>query len=113
MARVAILAAGLEAHDPNEAYRLDLMTGTRERVQDKEVALSYVRKAIGYEFLTGNDLLTCCPTILDAVNCLGDPPEAALKRIAALLRRHGHSVAGVMRENLQDALWSLFRRTAC
>lgn len=43
--RFAILGAGLEQFDPAEAYRVDLMTGERKRVIDKEVALSYVRAA--------------------------------------------------------------------
>ena len=34
--RFAMLAAGLAAHDPAEAYLLDLMASPRERVQDKD-----------------------------------------------------------------------------
>lgn len=91
--RFEFLAAGLEAHGPYEAYPLDLMTSSRDHAQDKEVALSYVRTAVGYEALTENDLLTRCPTILDAVYSLDEPSGAALKRISALLRRHGQSVS--------------------
>ncbi len=98
--RFAIIAAGLEAFDPSEAYRVDLMTGGRERVQDKEVALSYVRNAFGYEIMTDADLLTHYPAILNAVDHLDERPDTALKRIAALLQRHGGSVTAVMRAQL-------------
>lgn len=96
--RFAILAAGLEAFDPDEAYRIDLMTGRRERVQDKEVALSYVRNAQGYEMISDVDLVTHYPAILTVVDHLGEPPDTALSRMAALLQRHGRSVANVMRK---------------
>jgi queuosine biosynthesis protein QueC len=98
--RFAMLASGLEAHDPQEAYSIDLMTGSRERVQDREVALSYVRSAFGYEVMTDADLATHYPAILNAVSSLSGPPDTALKRISALLQRHGKSVTKVMRETL-------------
>ncbi len=98
--RFAILAANLESFDPVEAYRTDLMTGRRERVQDKEAVLSYVRNALGYEMVSGADLVTLYPAILSAVNHLGEPPDTALKRIASLLQRHGRSVATVLRKEL-------------
>ncbi|KMK68597.1 7-cyano-7-deazaguanine synthase [Puniceibacterium sp. IMCC21224] len=98
--RFAIMAADLTAFDPEEAYRIDLMTGRRERVQDKEVALSYVRSAQGYEMMSGTDLVAQYPAILNAVDHLGEPPDTALTRMASLLRRHGRSVSTVMRKEL-------------
>jgi 7-cyano-7-deazaguanine synthase in queuosine biosynthesis len=98
--RFAMLAAGLSAYDPKEAYRFDLMTSPRERVQDKEVALSYVRSAFAYEAINEADLVSRYPAILNAVENLGEPPDTALKRIVDLLKRHGSSVATVMRDEL-------------
>ncbi|MGC1497303.1 MAG: 7-cyano-7-deazaguanine synthase [Sulfitobacter sp.] len=98
--RFAILAAGLAAHDPAEAYRLDLMASPRERVQDKEVALSYVRSAFAYEAINEAELVSQYPAILNAVESLGEPPDTALKRIVDLLKRHGSSVATVMRDEM-------------
>ena len=96
--RFAMLAAGLAAHDPEEAYRFDLMTSPRERVQDKEVALSYVRSAFAYEAINEDELVSRFPAILNAVENLDEPPNTALKRIVDLLKRHGSSVATVMRD---------------
>ncbi len=98
--RFAMLAAGLAAHDPKEAYRFDLMTSPRERVQDREVALSYVRSAVAYEAMDEVELVSRYPAILNAVDSLGDPPDTALRRIVELLKRHGSSVATVMRSEM-------------
>lgn len=98
--RFAILASRLQAHDPEEAYRIDLMSGPRGRVQDKEIALSYVRCAVEYEVMTLEELATHYPAVFDAIGHLGEPEETALKRVSALLRRHGKAVAGVVRAEL-------------
>lgn len=110
--RFAILVAGLEVHDPEEAYRFDLMTGLRDRVQDKEVALSYVRSAFGYEIMNADDLVARYPALLNAITSLGEPPETALKRVAALLQRHGRSVADVMRAALSKHRQGSFPATS-
>lgn len=98
--RFAVLAADRGAHDPEEAYRLDLMTSPRGRVQDKEVALSYVRSAFAYEAINESELVARYPAILNAVESLGEPPDTALQRIVDLLKRHGTSVANVMRDEM-------------
>ncbi|WP_288901517.1 7-cyano-7-deazaguanine synthase [uncultured Sneathiella sp.] len=95
--RFAILAAGLEKHDPKEAYRVDLITGIRQSVQDKEIALSYVRNALLYEALTPPLLEQCHPEALAAVQYLGESSVEALKRITELLKRHGKSVTKIVR----------------
>ncbi len=100
--RFAMLAAGLAGHDPEEAYRLDLMTSPRERVQDKEVALSYVRSAFAYEAINETELVAQFPAILHAVESLGEPPDTALRRIVDLLKRHGSSVATAMRDAMSS-----------
>jgi len=97
-----MLAVGLNTHDPPEAYRVDLMTGTRERVQDKEAALSYLRNASVYEMMREGDLLTQYPAVMSALNHLGEPSDTALKRITGLLQRHGQSVVGVIRKELEN-----------
>ncbi|UUV05883.1 7-cyano-7-deazaguanine synthase [Ruegeria sp. YS9] len=94
--RFAVLAAGLESYDPEEAYRVDLLNGRRERVEDKEIALSYVRNAEQFEHLSADVLAQHYPAVLDAVGNLGEPAKTSLSMIAELLKRHGVSVAGVM-----------------
>jgi hypothetical protein len=98
--RFAMLAAGLEQHDPKDAYRIDLMEGVRSRVQDKETALSYLRSATVYEVMSAVDLEQRFPAILSAVEYLNEPATTALPRLADLLKRHGAAVTEVMRNTL-------------
>ena len=100
--RFAALAAGLANEDPETDYRVDLMTGSRVRVDDRELALSYVRNAERYQHLTPELLEQHFPAVLDAVNSLGDPAPSALARITDLLKRHGEAVTRVMRERMQS-----------
>ncbi len=60
--RFAILAAGLERFDPADSYAVDLLTGRRDRVQHREIALSYVRNALAFEVMEPADCLTSAPT---------------------------------------------------
>ncbi len=99
--RFAVLAANLEHHDPEEAYKVDLLEGERTIGTDREIALSYVRNAQIYEHLTPDLLERSTPAVLDAISHLDHPPETALTMIADLLKRHGRSVTDVMRETVK------------
>lgn len=99
--RFAILAAGLAHHDPEEAYKVDLLEGVRMSGTDREIALSYVRNAQVFEHLPAQILERSLPAVLDAVSNLDHPPETALTMIADLLRRHGTSITDVMRDTLR------------
>lgn len=98
--RFAILAKGLERFDPEDAYRVDLLSGARQNVVDREIALSYVRNAQFFEHGTPESIERSFPAVLDAVNYLGQPANTALSMIAQLLNRHGASVTSVMRSAL-------------
>lgn len=100
--RFAMLAAGLEQFDPSEAYRVDLMDDPRSGVIDREIALSYVRNAQAFEFMTPQQLEHSFPAVLDAVGNLGKPPETTLEMITDLLKRHGAGVSGVMRDTFAN-----------
>ncbi|MCP4184313.1 MAG: hypothetical protein GY761_13525, partial [Hyphomicrobiales bacterium] len=99
--RFAVIAAGLERFDPEEAYNIDLMTGQRANGVDKEVALSYVRSALAYEIMDQFDLEHRLPEINRVVAHLGGPAPTALNRMSELLRRHGSGVAAVMRKAVE------------
>ena len=99
--RFAILSTGLKAHDPQEAYEVDLMTGARERVEHREIALSYVRNALAFEHVEPGRLIQDFPAVVGAIDHLGLDPPAAASRLAGLLRRHGSGVAEVMRNEMR------------
>ncbi len=98
--RFAVLAAGLEQFDPEEAYRVALFDGVRENVIDREIALSYLRNAQAFENMRAAELERCFPVVLDAVSHLENPVDTALDLIARLLQRHGKGVADVIRGTL-------------
>ena len=100
--RFAMLAAGLEGFDHDVDYRTDLMKGARVKVQDKEVVLSYVRNALGYEVITPLVLEQHFPEVLSAVKYLKEPVPTALSRLSDLFKRHGKAVAGVMRKTINE-----------
>lgn len=98
--RFAALAAGLDLEDPAEAYAVDLMTGARNRVQDREMVMSYLRNPMAWEVMRPEDLEQLIPAVLTAVDHTGEPPATSQIRIADLLKRHGSGVAEVMRQTM-------------
>lgn len=94
--RFAILGAGLEEFDPSDAYRVDLMTGDRESVTDREVALSYVRSAQIFEAATPAFLESNYSVLSAVVAHLDGSTEDSLQRISRFLNRHGSGVMEVM-----------------
>lgn len=100
--RFAVLAAGLERFDPEEAYRVALMQDTRSGVIDREIALSYLRNAQAFEQMTPTELEQYFPAVLNAVGHLERPATTALEMVGQLLRRHGNGVIDVMRETLNN-----------
>ncbi len=100
--RFAVLSKRLERFDPEDAYRVDLMSDARQNGIDREMALSYVRNAAFFENATPDALTRYFPVVLDAVNHLDNPPDTAMSMIADLLNRHGKAVTSVMRQTLES-----------
>ncbi len=100
--RFAMLSKGLERFDPEDAYRVDLMSDARPNGTDREMALSYVRNAVFFGNATPDALARSFPVVLDAVNHLDSPPDTAMSMIADLLNRHGKAVTSVMRRTLES-----------
>ncbi|PSL17907.1 queuosine biosynthesis protein QueC [Shimia abyssi] len=100
--RFAMLSKGLERFDPEDAYRVDLMSDARPNGTDREMALSYLRNAVFFENATPDALTRSFPVVLDAVNHLDSPPDTAMSMIADLLNRHGKAVTSVMRRTLES-----------
>ena len=102
--RFAMLAAGLEASDPSEAYKMDLFQGQRTEVRDREMALAYVRHALLFEQSPPSDLEIAFPELAAALSHLG-APAAARDRVADLLRRHAEGVLAVLRKETAKTPW--------
>ncbi len=94
--RFAVLSAGLERLDPEEAYLLDLMTDARPTVQDREIALAYVRNARAFRSFTPAAFLARYGELARVVSDAGGDPTTTLLRLVDLHRRHGIAVTSVM-----------------
>jgi len=102
--RFAVLAAGLAAHDPEEAYAVDLMRGSRTDVLDREIALAYLRHARQLRAMSPTDFMIKFGEASRALRFFDEPPAAVAKRIHELHRRHGETVSAVMDQELITAL---------
>jgi 7-cyano-7-deazaguanine synthase in queuosine biosynthesis len=102
--RFAVLAAGLATHDPEEAYAVDLMRGSRADVRDREIALAYLRHARQLRALLPTDFMIRFGEASRALQFFDEPPAAVARRIYELHRRHGETVSAVMDQELITAL---------
>lgn len=96
--RFAVLANGLEDHDPAVDYAIDLITGERERAEDRSVGVSFVRTALGYVGMQPDTFSREHTESLRALSYLEHPPLEARRRICDAHIRHGRAVKRVMRE---------------
>lgn len=95
--RFAILAAGMEAHDPADYYKIDLLTG--DRTYDKEIvmATSYVKFAQQFSTLSKDQFISEHPQIASALREFdGLTTAKAEERIFQLYQRHSKDVLDVL-----------------
>ena len=111
--RFATLAAGLEAHDPAEMYRIDLLTGEREEGADRTMAESYVRRALEFRRMTPEAFLgRYAGEISRAVYAFpGMPPDEVARSAFDLHKRHGDDVHSVLAGGVRRHADGLVSRT--
>jgi 7-cyano-7-deazaguanine synthase in queuosine biosynthesis len=96
--RFAILAAGLEAHDAKERYRVDVLLGPRGPGIARTLAVEWTRHAIA---MAGIDdaafFRRFALELTRSVSAFRDlPPNDTMTRILDLHRRHSQGVAKVL-----------------
>ncbi len=105
--RFATVAAGLEAHDPAGRYKRDVFLDDLPAWDARTTAESYVRFARRVYRLSDEGLVEAFPQIYDAV-VPGDPhPEATVREVVELAKRHAATALGVVKEMTQRHLDSL------
>jgi hypothetical protein len=109
--RFAVLAAGLEAHDPEEGYQTDLLTGKRADGKELVVAESFVLSARRFSQLTRTALFGRHGELLRVLPYLDGDMEKNATRLFELYRRHGRNVVRVanaaLAETTLDAILTL------
>jgi hypothetical protein len=105
--RVAVIAAGQEAHDPADDYACDVFTGPRKDGYEKNMAVNYARHAIELNRISEAEMAARFNQELSrAVRYSARPGEDARKLIE-LHQRHGKAVHDVLLRQLREHAGSL------
>ncbi|HEY3318945.1 MAG TPA: hypothetical protein VGP72_00510 [Planctomycetota bacterium] len=107
--RIAVLAAGQGAHDPETDYEQDVFVGKRKPGYEVNIGIDYIRTATELHQWDERQIAAKFNRELSsAVRDMNDRSGAA-QRFVAMFKRHGDAVAGVMRSQIalhSDALLS-------
>lgn len=99
--RFAILASGLQGHDPAKGYASDVFLGPRQDPLERAIAVDYVRHGLELARKSENELAASFNTELSrAVRHVKGRSEAACK-IIAMHKRHGEVVSRVLEQQLR------------
>lgn len=102
--RFAILAAGLEEHDPAVRYATDVLFDARERDRSVTMALEWTRHALRLRELDDRGFMSAFGhELMQIVRGHDDLTRAeALRRVRDLHIRHSNAVAGVLERAVQE-----------
>ena len=96
--RFAVLAADAAEHDPEEMYKVDLLTGAREKPNDQTMAESYVRTALELRDMDERAFFGRFGGETSRV-CLGFPSlksDDVARQVLSLHNRHGQAILDVL-----------------
>ncbi len=96
--RVALMAAGLEEHDPSEGYETDVLLGARMSDHGRTMALDWTRHVLGLAEITERDFVDGFGAeLMRLVEAFPDQrPGRVVGDWLALHRRHGQAVREVL-----------------
>lgn len=109
--RFATLAAGLEALDSFEGYKLNVFLDDLPEGDPRTMATSYIRFANEVATLSGDGMFERFPQLYDAM--LGDDPDqrSTAETLTSMVRRFGQSVLNVLAEQFALAKVELARQS--
>ncbi len=94
--RFGILGAGLGAHEPDDAYSVDLLRGERKPGPDVVMAESYVLHALKLATMSSQSFFSSFGQIFRVLPYLDGPVEENALRLHDLHRQHGQTVEQVI-----------------
>lgn len=94
--RFAVLAAGLDAHDPEEMYKVDLLTGTRPMGEIRTMLEAYVRSATEISQMNEREFFGRHGEVTRLLDHIEGTPDENAKRTYDLLQRHAGDVTSVL-----------------
>lgn len=110
--RFAILAAGLEAHDPSESYGTDVLFGPRDGALSRTLAVEWMRHALRLSKIDEQEFMQSFGMEISSALQAGPPehPEDQFRRIVEMHRRHGTSVEKVLEQAISSGASDLARK---
>jgi Queuosine biosynthesis protein QueC len=111
--RFAILAAGAAEYDPAEMYKVDLLTGARDGLNDQTMAESYVRAALELREIGELGFVGRFSGATARV-CLGFPSlksDDVARQVLDLHKRHGQAIWEVMKTAVEEHSAELVKRS--
>ena len=111
--RFAILAAGLETHDPSEMYRTDVLTGARETDVSRTMAVDWSRHALRLSTTDPRAFLNSFGQELFRIMAgHPDKPKSDILRMCLdLQKRHAGFVVDVLKRSVVDQADALSRQS--
>lgn len=116
--RFAVLAAGVEDHDPLEMYLADVFTDVRtdkkgeEREEDRLLYAGYVERANQVQNVRDViDFMVRFPEVARVIKYLPGDPDAVAQRTYDMYKRHSAEVNGVVDRMLARHATALRQRT--
>ncbi|MBN2291558.1 MAG: 7-cyano-7-deazaguanine synthase [Pirellulales bacterium] len=94
--RFAVLAAGVEDHDPAEAYGVDLLTGERAEGEPRTMLAAYVETANDVADMSALDFYGQFGEASRVLRHLNGSPDSAALQLFELHRQHAKNVVEVV-----------------
>jgi len=102
--RFGVIAAGAAEHDPAEMYKIELLTGGRERPSDQTMAEAYVRTSLELRQIDERAFFDRFSGETSRV-CSGFPAQKSddiASQVLGLHQRHGEAVGEVLTNAVKD-----------
>jgi hypothetical protein len=109
--RFAVLAAGLEAHDPDTLYRLDLLVGSLPEGEARTMVEAYVRTASEIERMEDIAFFARFGEVSRAIRFIAETANEAGRKVFELYKRHAAEVCRVVEEAIRKNAPALRART--
>jgi hypothetical protein len=100
--RFAIVAAGLQAQDPETDYEIDVFTGAREEGPEKSMAVDYTRHALELSQRSEAELAARFNMELSRAARYEPKRSQAVGQLLAMHKRHGETIFAVLKEVLKE-----------
>ena len=102
--RFATLAAGLEDDDPEEMYRVDLLSGERRDGEERTMAEAFMRRALEFRRMTEIGFVgQCAGEVSRTAPCFpGMSSDSVMQSVFELHRRHGDAVHAALTRGVKS-----------